>query len=444
MITGTASHAEAVAAQKALHHRYMSYLESHELALASIPDPESLVLSHTATVERHSKYCDVLLTYIETLEVLPAPSTPSHSDASSQATRSSPSHSRASKSSHATVLVAQSSFSRKSQSVRSTRSLTTRRSSQVSRSSSTKLSEARVQAELAKKQMARMKDLQELERQKDEIEIEADRKKKQMAATIALTEQAHKIQALEEEVELREKEVVREELGSDFESEDEERPDVTQVNKSVSSDHATHEHRLAVERWVEKAAEDDTSVDKPTIYSELSVEKRLDIERRFKEAFNITQASTTRTRAVPAVSKPTTRDQTQVTFDASSKPIPSTSALPLPVSSPSHPVIPQSRALVVGNEVPATGSFSQVSHPVPQARRDPLRWRQTDDEQQDDMAKILDAITKKQMEHTTDSRASDLYPQRQPRSGYCPPLNTPHQQQSDYHGYKDPHQLVSL
>ena len=183
-----------------------------------------------------------------------------------------------------------------------------------------------------------MKDLQELERQKDEMEIEADRRKKQLAATIALTEQVYKIQALEEEVELREREVVREELGSDFESEDEERPDVTQVNKSVSSDHTTNERRLAVERWVDKATED-IPVDKPIIYSELTDEKRLDIERRFKEAFNITQASITRTRAAPVVSKSAARDQTQVTFDASSKPIPSTSALPLPVSSPSHPVI---------------------------------------------------------------------------------------------------------
>ena len=74
-----------------------------------------------------------------------------------------------------------------------------------------------------------MRDIQELERQKDEIEM----RKKQMSATIALTEQAHKIQALEEEVELREREAVREELGSDFESEDEKRPDVTQVNKCV-------------------------------------------------------------------------------------------------------------------------------------------------------------------------------------------------------------------
>ena len=69
MISGTASHAEAVSAQKALHHRYMSYLESHELALAAVPDPNTLTQSHISTAERHNHYCELIRAYIESFDV---------------------------------------------------------------------------------------------------------------------------------------------------------------------------------------------------------------------------------------------------------------------------------------------------------------------------------------------------------------------------------------
>ena len=78
-----------------------------------------------------------------------------------------------------------------------------------------------------------MKQRQELERQMDEI-----------ARKIELTEQTHKIQDLEEEAGLREKEAAREELGSDYESEDDERVDVTQVLKSDP----TAEERFAIDQ----------------------------------------------------------------------------------------------------------------------------------------------------------------------------------------------------
>ena len=66
----------------------------------------------------------------------------------------------------------------------------------------------------------------------------------EMARKIELTEQTHKIQDLEEEAGLREKEAAREELGSDYESEDEERVDVTQVLKSDP----TAEERFAIDQ----------------------------------------------------------------------------------------------------------------------------------------------------------------------------------------------------
>ena len=66
----------------------------------------------------------------------------------------------------------------------------------------------------------------------------------EMARKIELTEQTHKIQDLEEEAGLREKEAAREELGSDYDSEDEERVDVTQVLKSDP----TAEERFAIDQ----------------------------------------------------------------------------------------------------------------------------------------------------------------------------------------------------
>ena len=129
MITGIASHAEAVAAQKALHHRYKSYLESHEFALASIPDPNTLTQSHVSTAERHNLYCDKILTYIQTLDVSEE-STHSH-------------RSRASKPSPATRFAHSSTPSRKSLAAHSTRSRVTRLPSQVSKSSSARLSESK-------------------------------------------------------------------------------------------------------------------------------------------------------------------------------------------------------------------------------------------------------------------------------------------------------------
>ena len=144
MIKGTASLAEAQSAQKALTFRYSKYIESHDLALAASTGPhDPICLSHNTESKRYSDYSEVILAYIQSLE-----ETPSQSELPPPSESSSPSHSQSSKTSHATVVAqSQPAASHKSQSVRSTRSHTTRRSSQVSKSSSARLSEVRVQAE---------------------------------------------------------------------------------------------------------------------------------------------------------------------------------------------------------------------------------------------------------------------------------------------------------
>ena len=126
-----------------------------------------------------------------------------------------------------------------------------------------------------------MKKRQEIERQMDE-----------MARKLELTEQTHKIQDLEEEAGLREKEAAREELGSDYESDDAERVDVTQVLKS-----------------------------------DPSPEERLAIDQSFNELFGISQPSVShpsQPSTTAAMSRAGARTSTQVTFASMRNPLPST------------------------------------------------------------------------------------------------------------------------
>ena len=63
---------------------------------------------------------------------------------------------------------------------------------------------------------------------------------------------------------------------------------------------------------------------------------------------------------------------TQVTFSASLNPLPSTSSIVRPNPIPFNPLFPSSRASVVGKEVSATSSLSQVPVlPNPSQRKFP-------------------------------------------------------------------------
>ena len=255
---------EAVELQQKLQERYASYLESHETALVEVPEREnSLNASQIDVDERHQEAVAQLQAYI---------------DDGVKSERSlhvgSLFSSRTSKASSSKTISKQSS----------------RRSSRtaVSQANSDHLSEARIQAELAKKNAEQQRLLQEAQqkklfaereaaRQQIEFEMQAAQEKIAMEREAARrqfelddqrrirdeeikqkdiqrkllqeeTERQHKL--LEEEietqrqiaeyekrraeVEMREREEVRSTLQSDYESSDEEREDVTRPNKTTT------------------------------------------------------------------------------------------------------------------------------------------------------------------------------------------------------------------
>ena len=79
----------------------------------------------------------------------------------------------------------------------------------------------------------------------------------------------------------------------------------------------------------------------------------------------------------------------------------------------------------MGKEVPATSSLSQVPVlPYPSQRKFP-GFKQTEDEQHEDIMKMLNDFTVKPSAITRVYQPIDPYPSYQASSGYCPPRNTP-------------------
>ena len=249
---------EALELYEKFKKTFVKYIEAHDLALEQSAHPEeSLIPSHQTNVKRHNDNCDILLGYIKETTTYSRPP----SEAASH---------RSHKSTAAKSVVA-SHQSHKS--LRSAKSKETRSSSRFSKSSSSRAAEARMEAELERKKLERLAQLkemekrqleeeQELQRQKDELEQEEERRKReeeqrqqeeerrqkelerenarrkeqleretalrmqQWNAELELAKQAHKVQELTDAAELFTKEQAREELGSDYES-DEERENVT-------------------------------------------------------------------------------------------------------------------------------------------------------------------------------------------------------------------------
>ena len=154
---GTAEEAQQLIAK--LHERYDAYLESHEIALANYPDREdTLLASHYKNEERHQQLLSNLTAYVAggtrpfDVESLHA--------ASLFSVRSSVRK--------ATV---------KSQSVSSKH--TRKSDSHVSQAPSEKLSESRVQAELARRRFIQLQAEQDVQQRKLEFERKIARQKRE-------------------------------------------------------------------------------------------------------------------------------------------------------------------------------------------------------------------------------------------------------------------------
>ena len=252
---------EALELQTKLRERYEKYLKCHEAALVAVPErEESLNASHINVDQRHLEVEEQLQAYIND-------------------------GNKSEKSLHVGSLFS----SRTSVAASSKRSSRKTGRSVVSqaKSNSDKLSEARIQAQLAKSNVEQQRLIQEAQqqklmaeretaRQKREFEIQAAEKKREMERDAARqkmeyeeqlrrrdeeikqadidrrllqeeTERQHKelenqlemqrkiaeMEKLRNEVKVREREEMRSTLGSDYESSDEEREDVTNPKKTV-------------------------------------------------------------------------------------------------------------------------------------------------------------------------------------------------------------------
>ena len=178
-----------------INTRYTRYLESHELCLATTASGnEDLTASHETTETEHNQVVDKLQAYIAESAKPPTPRIGSlFSSRSSSRNLQLKSLFRGSRCSP----------------------------SQVSSTRSEKLIEARVQAELTKKRSEQLKAVQEMKQHKYELELEAAKRQKQLEDEIEMQESVNKLEELNAEVVIRQQEEIRNELGSDYESDGE-------------------------------------------------------------------------------------------------------------------------------------------------------------------------------------------------------------------------------
>ena len=187
---------EAVSLREELDQRNEQYMDAHSDAVALKSNPDAYKKTHEDMLQRHKEYALLLDDYIEDCLV----------ESRNSATKSTAGEGSA-KSKSAT------------RSVR-TRTSQSKRTTYVSMTSSVRLAEVRVQEKLERKRLAQLKQIQAMQQQKKDLED-----------AIAIAEQTHKVDNFAEEARLLEQEEIRRELGSDYESDEEDeadREDVTQ------------------------------------------------------------------------------------------------------------------------------------------------------------------------------------------------------------------------
>ena len=180
---------EALELQEKLRDRYAKYLEGHEEALVQLPEREvSLNLSHMEVDKRHLDVHDLLQAYI---------------DDGNKSERSV--HMRSLFSSKASVAGTTKTASKKHSSRRSSRPST------VSLAKSDRLSEARVQAELAKANIEQQRALKEAQQRKLAAEREAARQQIEFERQAAEERKEMEREAARRQFELDEQKRLREE-----------------------------------------------------------------------------------------------------------------------------------------------------------------------------------------------------------------------------------------
>ena len=195
LLTQRGQREEAVSLREELDQRNEQYMDAHSEAITLKGNPDAYKKKHEDMLQRHQEYAIMLDDYIEDCRI-----------ESRDSASKSPAGEGSAKSKAAT------------RSVR-TRTSQSKRTSYVSMTSSVRLAEVRVQEKLERKRLAQLKQIQAMEQQKKDLED-----------AIAIAEQTHKVENLTEEARLLEQEEIRRELGSDYESDEEDddgRQDVT-------------------------------------------------------------------------------------------------------------------------------------------------------------------------------------------------------------------------
>ena len=277
---------DAAKLQEKLSERYVAYLDSHELSLATYPDREdNLMASHIKYELQHRRIVKDLQLYIENgtkpeddIESLHAASLfslrsqksersrrasihPSNRSRASQSHSHRPSlkHGEDDTSQHAPSKSDRDSVSHRSQPPPSKRDT----ASHVSQAPSERLSEIRVQAELAKRQLEQeqmtqhanqlkldmerraaqqRRDLDEMDAKAEqqqrelaarrkELEEETERRAREFENAMQLQQAKDRLKSLQTEVHVRQREEMRQVLGSDYDSEEERDDDVTKPKR---------------------------------------------------------------------------------------------------------------------------------------------------------------------------------------------------------------------
>ena len=264
LIENDGSAEDGIQLQEKLNEQYVKYLDSHEVSLTTYPDrEENLMASHVKYELRHQHMMDDLAAYIadgtkpreEDLESLHAESLFSlrskKSVARSQASRANSRKTASKAGDENTSQHPPSQGDQRSGSHHSHYQSVHDAASHVSEARSERLSEARIQAELAQKRLEQEELLQQANRLKitmereaaqqkqildaeaeqlasrrRELEEETERRALELEQAIQLQRKRHDVEALHTEVNARKAEEMRATLGSDYNS-DEERDDVT-------------------------------------------------------------------------------------------------------------------------------------------------------------------------------------------------------------------------
>ena len=213
----------AVLLRDKLAKNYESYVIAHDAAVQQKGSAAAYQKTHEEATRLYKEYSVLLDGYVKDCRT---PASHKSTESRDQCSKSIASR----KTTTTRKTAAQSEHTRASKS---------RHTSYVSISSSARLAQVRVQEKLEQKRLEQLKQVQAMEKQQQVLALQ----QKDLENAIAVTEQTHRLESLAEEAHLLQLEEVRSQLGSDYESDDEDpaRADVTKqptTTKAVGTGHA--------------------------------------------------------------------------------------------------------------------------------------------------------------------------------------------------------------